>query len=269
MYENNGFSKLAKLMFTKSLSVCLIASFFLWIIYQLLMHIKLGLPIECLFMAQVCVVLLIAPYLAAYAVHTGFSVARFNAYTARLLTFSPTFSGQRVLRQLVMSQVPVFGWVFLSTFVALCVTNLPFMKALEIVGILGIYSLSAGAVGMCGAYAFRDALFGAEFATFLWCILIGSAFLLNPLERYVDNLQPFIAPVLHLNPLIAVCGIFEGMDIFRKPVLYELTPVTSYDYRYPNPWYLVGVWQLVIGGCCFLGAWKRAMNCPTTNQPSV
>jgi hypothetical protein len=246
--------------FTKPLSVCIIASFLLWIIYQLLMHIKLGLPIECLFMAQVCVVLLIAPYLAAYTVHTGFSGIRFNAdaasSTTRLLTRNHSFSGRWLLRQLVMSQVPVLGWVFLSTFVALFTMNLPFTKALQMVGILGIYSLSAGAVGMWGAYIFRDALFGAEFATFLWCVLIGGVFLLNPLERYVDNLQPFIAPVLHLNPLIVVCGIFEGMDIFRKPVLYELTPVTSYDYRYPNPWYLVGVWQLGIGGCCFLGAWR-------------
>ena len=246
--------------FLKALSACIIASFLLWIVYQLLMRLKLGLPIECLFMAQVCVVLLIAPYLAAYAVHTGFSGTRFNAYavpsTARLLTLSHIFSGRWLLGQLVMSQIPVLGWVFLSTFVALFVTNLPFTKALQMIGILGVYSLSAGSVGMWGAYIFRDALFGAEFATLLWCFLIGGVFLLNPLERYVDNLQPFIAPVLHLNPLIAVCGIFEGMDIFRKPVLYELTPVTSYDYRYPNPWYLMGVWQLGIGGCCFLGAWR-------------
>ena len=240
----------------KSFSVCSIASSLLWIIYQLLIHIKLGLPIECFFMAQVCVVLLIAPYLAAYAVHTGFSGTRFNAHTARLLTLSPIFSGQWLLRQLVMSQVLVLGWVFLSTFVALFATNLPLTKALQMVLILGIYSLSAAAVGMWGAHIFRDALFGAEFATLLWCVLMGGAFLLNPLERYVNNLQLFISPVLHLNPLIAVCGIFEGMDIFRKPVLYELTPVTSYDYRYPNPWYLIGVWHLVIGGFSFLGAWR-------------
>ena len=238
--------------FIKPLSVCIVASFLLWIIYQLLIRIKLGLPIECFFMAQVCVVLLIAPYLAAYAVRTGFSGTRFNA---RLLTLSRLFSGEWLLRQLVMSQVLVLGWVFLSTFVALCVTDLLFTKALQMVLILGIYSLSAGAVGMLGAYIFRDALFGAEFATLLWCVLIGSAFLLNFLEHYVDNLQPFVSPILHLNPLIAVCGIFEGMDIFRKPVLYELTPVTSYDYRYPNPWYLIGVWHLVIGGFGFLGTW--------------
>ena len=246
--------------FIKPLSVCIIASFLLWIVYQLLMRIKLGLPIECLFIAQVCVVLLIAPYLAAYAVHTSFSGIRFNAdavsATTRLLPRNHIFSGRWLLRQLVMSQVPMLGWVFLSTFIALFVTNLPFTKALQIVGILGIYSLSAASVGLWGAYIFRDALSGAEFATLLWCTLIGGVFLLNILERYVNNLQPFIAPVLHLNPLIAVCGIFEGLDIFRNPVLYERTPVTSYDYRYPNPWYLVGVWQLGIGGCCFLGAWR-------------
>ena len=237
--------------FIKFLSVCSIASVLLWIIYQLLMRVKLGLPIECFFMAQVCVVLLIAPYLAADRVRTGFSGTRFSAATA-----TPIFSGQWLLRQLAMSQVLVLGWVFLSTAVALFATNLRFAKAGQMALILGIYSLSAGAVGLWGAYVFRDALSSAEFATLLWCALIGGAFLLNPLERYVGDLQPFIPPVLHLNPLLAVCGIFEGMDIFRKPMLYELTPVTSYNYNYPNPWYLVGVWHLVIGGLGFLGAWR-------------
>ena len=245
--------------FLKTVSACIIASFLLWIIYQLLMHMKLGLPAECFFMAQVCVVLLIAPYLAAYAVHTGFLRTRFNSHaapsTARLIVLSPISSGRCLLRQLVMSQVPVLSWVFLSTIVALLLTNVPFTDALQMLMILTVYSMSAGAVGMLGAQVFKEALFGAEFATLLWCVLIGSAFLLNPLGRYVDNLQPFLPPVLHLNPLIAMCGIFEGLDIFRNPLLYELTPVTSYDYRYPKPWYLVGVWQLVIGGCCFLGAW--------------
>ena len=210
-------------------------------------------------MAQVCVVLLAATYLAAYTVHTGVFSTRFNASatpsTEHLLALSPISSGRWLLRQLVLSQVPVLCWVFLSTGVALFITDLQFTAALEIFAILVIYSLAAGAVGIWCAQIFRDTLFGTESATLLWCVLIGGALLLNPLKRYVDDPQPFIPLVLHLNPLIAVHGIFEGLDILRNPVLYELTPVTSYLYSYPKPWYLVGVWQLVIGGCCFLGAW--------------
>ena len=211
-------------------------------------------------MAQVCVVLLTATYLAASnTVHTGFFRVRFNASvaasTAHLLALSPISIGRWLLRQLALSQIPVLCWVFLSTGVALFITDLQFMAALEIFAILGVYSLAAGAVGMWCAQVFRDTLFGTECATILWCVLMGGALLLNPLKRYVDDPQPFIPLVLHLNPLIAVHGIFDGLDIFRNPVLYELTPVTSYIYKYPKPWYLVGVWQLVIGGCCFLGAW--------------
>ena len=224
-----------------------ISSFLLWLIYRLLMQAKLGLPIECFFMAQVFVVLFVAPYLAARTVHE----ASFDAQYA----LSPVSSGQRLLRLLLISQIPMLCWVFLLTGAALFVTRIPFTQAFQMFVILAIYSFSAAAVGVCGAQVFRDALFSAEFATLLWCVLIGGAFLLIPLERYVNNLQPFIPPVLHLNPLIVVCCIFEGLDLFRKPVLYELTPVTSYDYRYPNPWYLVGIWQIVIGVCCFLGAW--------------
>ena len=210
-------------------------------------------------MAQVCVVLLTATYLAAYAVHTGFFRASFNASvaasTAPLLALTPISSGRWLLRQLVFSQIPVLCWVFLSTGVALFITDLQFTAALEIFAILVIYSLAAGAVGMLCAQVFRDTLFGTECATLFWCILMGGALLLNPLQRYVDDPQPFIPVVLHLNPLIAVHGIFEGLDIFRNPVLYERTPVTSYLYNYPRPWSLVGVWQLVIGGCCFVGTW--------------
>ncbi len=229
-----------------------IASFLLYLIYRMLMQAKLGLPIECFFMAQVFVVLLVAPYLAARTVHYDFLNTSFDAQSA----LSPLSSGQRLLRLLLISQIPIFCWVFLSTGAALFVTRVPFTKAFQMFVILGIYSLSAAAVGVCGAQVFRDALFSAEFSTLLWCVLIGGAFLLNPLKRYVDDLQPFIPPVLHLNPVIVVCCIFEGLDIFRNPLLYELTPVPSYIFVYPKPWYLVGIWQMVMGGCCFLGAWQ-------------
>ena len=246
--------------FRKTLSACIIASFLLWIVYRLLMRLELGLPAECFFMAQVCIVLLLSTYFAAYAVHTRFFRARFNAFaapsTVYLLTLSPIAAGRWLLWQLVVSQVPVLCWVFLSTGAAFFITDLRFTAALQIFAILAIYTLTAAAVGMWFAQVFRDAILGAECATLLWCVLIGSALLLNPLKRYVDDPQPFIPLVLHLNPMIAVHGIFEGLDIFRKPVLYELTPVTWYDYRYPNPWYLVGMWQLVIGAGCFLGAWR-------------
>ena len=203
-------------------------------------------------MAQMLVVLLVAPYLAARTLRGDFLNTSFDAQCA----LAPVSSGQRLLRLLLISQIPVFCWVFLSTGVALFVTRIPFAKALQMFVILGIYSLSAAAVGIWGLQVFRDVLFSTEFAILLWCVLIGGAFLLNPLQRYVDDLQPFIPPVLHLNPLIVVCCIFEGFDIFRNPLLYERTPVPSYIFFYPKPWYLVGIWQMVIGGCCFLGAWQ-------------
>lgn len=241
--------------FLKTLVVWLIIpSFLLLPIYQLLTRAKLGLPIECLFMSQVFIVLLVSPYLAARSVHSDF-LSTSGISTTALLKLGAAPSGGWLLRLLVLSQIPLFCWVFLSTGVALFVTDVPFIKALQMLVILGVYSLSAGAVGMCGAQVFRDVFFGAEFSTFLWCVLIGGAFLLNPLGRYVNDLQPFIPPVLHLNPLLAVCCIF-GSDLFRNPLLYELTPVPSYFYVYPKPWYLVGIWQIVIGGCCFLGAWQ-------------
>lgn len=232
-----------------------IASFLLWAIYQLLTQAKLGLPAECFFMAQVLVVLAASPYLAAYAICLEAQGVSFM----QLLTLSPVSSGRYLLMRLVMSQIPILCWVFLSTGFAFFVTEIPPTKALQMLTVLGLYSLSAGAVGMWGAQVFQDALFGAECAYLLWCVLIGSSFLLVPLERYMHNIQPIIPPVLHLNPLIVVCNIFEGMDIFRTALLYELIPIASYRYEYPS-WYLVGFWQLLIGGCCFLGTWRIAQS---------
>lgn len=239
----------------KTLLVCtLIASFLLWAIYQLLTQAKLGLPAERFSIAQVLVVLAAAPYLAAYAICPESQAVSFT----QLLTLSPVSSTRYLLARLVMSQVPILCWVFLSTGFTCFVTDIPPTKALQMLTVLGLYSLSAGAVGMWGAQVFRDALFGAECAYLLWCALSGSMFLLAPVDRYMDNIQTMIPPVLHLNPLIVVCYIFET-DLLRTPLLYELTPIPSYIFAYP-PWYLVGFWQLLIGGCCFLGTWRMAQS---------
>ena len=245
--------------FLKTLFVCIVtASFLLWAIYQLLVQAKLALPVECFFMAQVCVVLLVAPYLAAYAIYTGFLGVCPDSQSANstvsLLRLSPISSGRQLLLILLISQVPLLCWVFLSTAIAFFFTNTPFTKIFQMFIILGIYSGSAAAVGVWGAKVFKDALFGAESAYLLWCVLIGGAFLLVPVDRYVGNIQPIIPLVLHLNPLTAVCYIFE-MDPFHTPLFYDLTPIPSYLYTY-TPWYVVGFWQLLIGICCFLGAWR-------------
>ena len=235
----------------KTIFVCIgIPSFLQWLTYQLLIHAKLGLPAECFALAQTFVVLLVAPYLAACSVR---SESR-EGPSAQLLSLSPIPFGKRLLIGLAISQIPLLCWIFLSTGFALCVIGMSIGKAVKMLILLGIYSFSAGAVGMWGAGVLKDTVFGTECACFLSCILIGSAFFLMPLGRYIDP-QQFIQPILHLNPLIAVCNIFDGMDIFRIPLLYDLTPITDYDFSYPS-WYVISFWQLLIGGCCFLWTWQ-------------
>ena len=173
-----------------------IASSLLWLIYTVLMQAKLGLPIECFFMAQVCVVLLVAPYLAARTVQSDFLNTSCDAQGA----LAPISTGHRLLRLLLISQIPMLCWVFLFTGGALFVTHIPFTKALQMCLILGMYSVSAAAVGIWGVQVFRDALFSAECATLLWCVLIGGAFLLNPLQRYVDDSSTFHSTRLTREP---------------------------------------------------------------------
>lgn len=240
-----------KLYNKKGLLVCIgIASFLQWLTYQLLTHAKLGSSAGCFALAQTFVVLLAAPYLAASSVQ---SESRDSSF-AQLLSLSPISFGKSLLMRLAIRQIPLLCWVFLSTGFALFASDMSIGKALKMFVMLGLYSFSAGAVGMWGARVFRDAIFGTECAYFLSCILIGSAFFLMPLERYISNTQPFFQPVLHLNPLIAVCNIFE-IDIFRRPLFYNLTPITDYAFSYPS-WYVNGLWQLLIGGGYFLWTWQ-------------
>ncbi len=227
----------------------LIATFLQWIIYELLVRAKLGLPAECFSLAQVCVVLVVAPYLAAYAARSGDTTVP----STQLLALSPNSERLRLLKTLVISQLPILGWAFLSIGFILITADMSFVQALKMLGVLTIYSFSAGAVGLWGAQVFRDRLFAAEFAYILWGFLVGSMFLLTPVERHIDNVQPLVPIVLHANPLIAVCSIFEGWNIFRTPLLYELTLIPSYDFTYPA-WYVIGFGQLLIGGGCLLGA---------------
>jgi hypothetical protein len=233
--------------------ICIsIVSFLQWVTFQLLTQAKLGSSSECFALAQVFVVLLVAPYLAASREQ---SESR-SASSAQLLSLTPISFGKRLLIRLIVSQIPLLCWIFFSTVFAVFVTDTSIGKALKMIVVLGIYCISAGAVAMWGAHVLRDNIFGTALTYFLLCILVSSAFLLKPLGRYIDNLQPIIQPILHLNPLIAVCNIFDGLDIFRNPLLYDRTPITDYVFSYP-PWYVCGFWQLVIGGCCFLWTWHR------------
>lgn len=233
--------------------ICIsIASFLQWVTFQLLTQAKLGSSSECFALAQVFVVLLVAPYLAASREQ---SESR-SASSAQLLSLTPISFGKRLLIRLIVSQIPLLCWIFFSTVFAIFFTDTSIGKALKMIVVLGIYCISAGAVAMWGAHVLRDNIFGTALTYFLLCILVSSAFLLKPLGRYIDNLQPIIQPILHLNPLIAVCNIFDGLDIFRNPLLYDRTPITDYVFSYP-PWYVCGFWQLVIGGCCFLWTWYR------------
>lgn len=232
----------------KIIAVCIgIASLLQWLTYQLLTHAKLGSPAECFALAQVFVVLLVAPYLAASRMSQ-------SVVSAQQLSLTPFSFGKSLLIRLAMSQIPLLCWVFLSTSCASVVIGMPIEKILKMLIVLGFYSFSTGAVGMWGARLLKDVIFGTELAYVLSGMLIGSVFLLTPFGRYIDNIQPIIQPVLNLNPLIAVCNIFDGLDIFRNPLLYHKTPITDYDFSYP-PWYLNAFWQFAIGGCCFLWTW--------------
>ncbi len=240
--------------FYKKTFVCFcIASFLLFLTYQLFTLAKLGSPDVCYALAQTVVILLVAPYIAALSAELDLK----SKLHSHLLLLTPIHIGRSLLVRLVRSQVVLLCWIVVSTAFAILMFNMPIIKALKILILLGIYSISAGAIGMCLTQAFKDEIFGTVCTYSILCVFIGSAFLLMSVERYIDNIRPIIKPVLHLNPLIAVCNIFDGLDIFRIPIFYAITPITDYNYSYPS-WYINVFWQLVIGICCFLWTWRMS-----------
>lgn len=228
-----------------------ISSLLQWLVYGLLNHVNLGSTAQCFSLAQVFVVLLVAPYLAS----TNMVFDNRTTPSTQMFLLRPIFSAKPLLKRLFISLIPLLCWVYLSTGIALIITEVSIGKGLLMIVVLTLYSFSTGAIGMWCARVLKDVFFGTELAYFILGVLLGSAFILKPLARYIDNIPPMIPPVLHLNPLIAVCNIFDGWDIFRNPLFYELTPITSYVFTYP-PWYVSCFWQLVIGGCCFLWTWQ-------------
>ena len=230
--------------------VIVVASFLQWLLYQLLLSAKIGLDTECFAIAQILVVLLSAPYLTAIS----FRQEPRHADAGVMLVLTSASVGKSILRNLIISLLPIGVWILLSSGFAAIVIGMPIVKALNMIVVLTLFSITVGTVGMCGARAFRDILFGTVFTYLIVGMLIGSAFLIKPLERSVNNLQPVFEPILHLNPVIAVCTIFDGLDVLRNPLFYELTPITSHDYTYPA-WYKNIFWQLVIGVCSLLWIW--------------
>ena len=250
MIERNGFFETEQNNPKSIFMVIIVATFLQWVFYELLLSAGIGLNAECFAFAQIFVVLQSAPYLTAIS----FRQESRHVDSGIMFVLSTNSVGKSILRILIISLIPIMGWILLSSLFATVVIGLSIMKALNMIVVLTLFSLAAGAVGMCGARAFRDTLFGTLFTYLLLGVLISSAFLIKPLERYINALHPVFGPILHLNPVIAVCTIFDGLDVLRNPLFYELTPIPSQDYTYPA-WYMNVFWQLSIGVCSFLWTW--------------
>lgn len=236
---------------TQSLIFCIaVACFLQWLLYELLFSVKLGSSAECFAVAQIVVVLLCTTYLTA----CSYRRESWDTDSGLLLAVSSAFIGMQILERLLNRLLPILGWIFLSSVFAVIFNGMVITDALNMSVVLVVFSFTAGAVGMCWSKIFQDNIFGTVFSFTILAILIGGAFIIKPLDRYIEDLQPSFGLILHLNPVIAVCTIFEGMDILRNPLFYELTPITSQDYSYPS-WYMNLFWQIVLGVCSFLWTW--------------
>ena len=242
--------------FGKVCFALILQSILLLIICQLLFHARLGKYTDLIFLAEVLLVLIISPYL---------SCSGLNRYFVPLLSRADLQLSRIHLRRMWLgvilgNQIYTFCFLGLTALVFTIfipsITKTTSVEVIQLHLIFGLYTVVAALVGGLWWRIFRHKIFALEVTYLGWCVLIGGVFLLIPLERYIEDLQPAIPPFLHLNPLIAVCHLLE-LDVFRTPHLYDLTPVPSYHFVYPS-WHIVCGWQTLIGICCVLLArWHR------------
>ena len=223
----------------------------LLVICQLLFVAKLGQFIDLIFLSEALLALIVAPYLSCSGLNK-----HFVPFLSRDLFQLSRINLRWIWVSVILgSQIYTFCFLGLATLVLTILipsisSDIAYLKVLQLQLVFGIYIIVAALVGGLWWRVFHHEIFATE-ATYLgWIFLIGGVFLLAPLDRYVDNLEPIIPPFLHLNPLSAVCHLLK-LDVFRTPHLYELTPIPSYRVIYPS-WHIVCTWQILIGICCVI-----------------
>ena len=89
-------------------------------------------------------------------------------------------------------------------------------------------------------------VYSIQLAIFWWLCIIFSPFILVPLDRFSFSLESVIPYFLYMNPMIAICQLLEqDTSIFRTPYLYEILPVASYHFVYPN-WVYICIVQVLL-----------------------
>lgn len=233
-----------------------VQSILLLVICQLLFRAKLGRYTDLIFLSEALLALIVPPYLACSGLSKHFALLLSTGH----LQLSRMRPRRGWISVIMGSQIYTFCFLGLAalilTILIPSISDITHLQVVQLHLVFGIYIIVAASVGGLWWRAFRHEIFATE-ATYLgWSLLIGGVFLLSPLDRYVENLEPIIPPFLHLNPLMAVCHLLE-IDVFRTPHLYELTPIPSYRVVYP-PWHIVCAWQILIGICCVaLARWNR------------
>jgi hypothetical protein len=249
-FENPILSRLIRQQwrFSKICFAVIVQGILLLVICQLLFHAKMGRHTDLIFMSEALLVLIVTPYLVCSELNIHLA-----PFLSRGLLRLSRMSPQWVWMSIILgSQIYTFCFLGLATLVLTLlipsISDITHLQVVQLHLVFGIYIIVAATVGGLWWRIFRHEIFAMEATYLSWGLLIGGVFLLTPLDRYLENLQPVIPPFLHLNPLIAVCHLLE-IDVFRTPHLYELTPIPSYMVVYPSC-YIVCGWQILIGICC-------------------
>tara|TARA_A100001037_G_scaffold218107_1_gene195941 strand:+ start:1630 stop:2466 length:837 start_codon:yes stop_codon:yes gene_type:complete len=138
-------------------------------------------------------------------------------------------------------------WSTISNYKSI-VTPIPLTVLLYIHLVLSIFVVIGSVSGLWSHTILGSlkSVYSIQLAILWWLCIVLSPFILVPLDRFSFSLESVIPYFLYMNPMIAICQLLEqDTSIFRTPYLYEILPVASYHFVYPN-WVFICIVQVLL-----------------------
>ena len=245
----------SRLTLKKIIVALALQGFFFFLIFILMLAAKLGNPAKVFFLAETGLILLSAPIMTCNAIS-----AEVRKGNVEQLFASPIKSSEILLGKL--AGLEIYNLIFLIISFTFSIVFISFKNDISVLSIIKVhlillvYLYACGAIGILCSTICQNFLYAVEIAYTVLGILISDVVIIRPFIRWGFKASSTISLALHVNPFTPVCAILE-LDIFRTQGginLYDLSPVASYGYSFPN-WYLIGLWYILgLVSCLAIGS---------------
>ncbi len=208
-----------------------------------LSHAQLGKESKLIFLSEGLSILFISPVLANL---TAISFANDSFVSTRQKwQFLLPIVGKQQIAIWIAIGLSMISWSIFNY--NLTSHPISILTLLRLHLVLAVFIVIGSASGLWTQIIFGrlSNVYSIQLAIVWWLGIIFSPFILVPLDRYSFSLERVIPYFLYFNPMIAICQLLEqDTSIFRTPYLYQILPVASYHFVYPN-WTWICILQML------------------------